>query len=98
MDTQNMEDDEYVVSIIASLKEIAQSGDEILMMDSALANGTTFVLGRVILNMSPERGNCFKRFVINNLYRFLQKNFRSNISNLKIAPSKTLQVGMQYEI
>ncbi|ONM13765.1 potassium transporter 26 [Zea mays] len=98
MDTQNMEDHEYVVSIIASLKEIAQSGDEILMMDSALANGTTFVLGRVILNMSPERGNCFKRFVINNLYRFLQKNFRSNISNLKIAPSKTLQVGMQYEI
>ncbi|NP_001148930.1 potassium transporter 17 [Zea mays] len=98
MDTQNMEDDEYVVSIVASLKEIAQSGAEILMMDSALANGTTFVLGRVILNMSPQRNNCFKRFVINNLYRFLQKNFRSNISSLKIAPSKTLQVGMQYEI
>ncbi|KAJ1269081.1 hypothetical protein BS78_07G183300 [Paspalum vaginatum] len=29
MDTQNMEDDEYVVSIIASLKEIAQNDDEI---------------------------------------------------------------------
>lgn len=97
MDTQNMEDDEYVLSIIASLKEIAQSDDETMMMDSALANGTTFVLGRVILKMSSKQ-NCFKRFVINNLYRFLQKNFRSNISSLKIAPSKTLQIGMQYEI
>ncbi|CAD6246041.1 unnamed protein product [Miscanthus lutarioriparius] len=97
MDTQNMEDDEYVLSIIASLKEIAQSDDETMMMDSALANGTTFVLGRVILKMSSKQ-NCFKRFVISNLYRFLQKNFRSNISSLKIAPSKTLQIGMQYEI
>ncbi|WVZ92262.1 hypothetical protein U9M48_038342 [Paspalum notatum var. saurae] len=97
MDTQNMEDDEYVVSIIASLKEIAQNDDEIAIMDSALANGSTFVFGRVILRMS-SRHNCFKRIVINNLYRFLQKNFRSNISNLKITPSKTLQVGMQYEI
>lgn len=97
MDTQNMEDDEYALSIITSLKEIAQSDDESMMMDSALANGTTFVLGRVILKMSSKQ-NCFKRFVINNLYRFLQKNFRSNISSLKIAPSKTLQIGMQYEI
>ncbi|OQU80922.1 hypothetical protein SORBI_3007G209900 [Sorghum bicolor] len=97
MDTQNMEDDDYVLSIIASLKEIAQSNDETMIMDSALANGTTFVLGRVILKMSSKQ-SCFKRFVVNNLYRFLQKNFRSNISSLKIAPSKTLQIGMQYEI
>ncbi|WVZ79083.1 hypothetical protein U9M48_026708 [Paspalum notatum var. saurae] len=98
MDTQSMEDDEYVVSVIASLKEIAQSDDEIAVMDSALANGSSFVFGRVILKMGAGHGNCFKRFVINNLYRFLQKNFRSNVSSLKIAPSKTLQIGMHYEI
>ncbi|PAN36240.1 hypothetical protein PAHAL_6G260900 [Panicum hallii] len=97
MDNQNMEEDEYVVSIIASLKEIAQNADEVAMMDSALANGSTFIFGRVILKMSDNH-NCFKRFIINNLYRFLQKNFRSNLSSLKIAPSKTLQIGIQYEI
>lgn len=97
MDNHNMEGDEYVASIIASLKEIAENEDEITVMDSALTNGSTFVLGRTILKMST-RHNCFKRFIIDNLYRFLQKNFRSNISSLKIAPGKTLQVGMQYEI
>ena len=97
MDKQSMEDDEYVVSIIASLKEIAQNADEVAMMDSALANGSTFIFGRVILKMSDNH-NCFKRFIINNLYRFLQKNFRSNLSSLKIAPSKTLQIGIHYEI
>jgi len=97
MDNQNMKDDEYVVSIIASLKEIAQNADEVAMMDSALANGSTFIFGRVILKMTDNH-NCFKRFIINNLYRFLQKNFRSNLSSLKIAPSKTLQIGIQYEI
>ncbi|KAL6858930.1 hypothetical protein ACP4OV_017932 [Aristida adscensionis] len=96
-DIQNMEDNEYVASVIASLKEIAENDDEITLMDSALANGSTFVFGRVILKMSSKH-NCFKRFVINNLYRFLQKNFRSNISSLRISPGKTLQVGMQYEI
>ncbi|KAK3123830.1 hypothetical protein QOZ80_8AG0636690 [Eleusine coracana subsp. coracana] len=97
MDNQNMDDDEYVASVIASMKEIAENEDEIMVMDSAFANGSTFVLGRVILKMSNNQ-NCFKRFVTNNLYRFLQKNFRSNIASLKIAPGKTLQVGMQYEI
>jgi KUP system potassium uptake protein len=97
MDRQNMDDDEYVVSVIAALKEIAENEDEIMVVDSAFANGSTFVLGRVILKMGTDH-NCIKRFIINNLYRFLQKNFRSNISSLKIAPGKTLQVGMQYEI
>ncbi|TVU05211.1 hypothetical protein EJB05_48365 [Eragrostis curvula] len=85
MDSRNMDDDEYVISVIASLKEIAENEDEIMATDSALVNGSTFVHGRIILNMSDNH-NCFKRFVINNLYRFLQKNFRSNISGLKIAP------------
>ncbi|KAF8690134.1 hypothetical protein HU200_041374 [Digitaria exilis] len=97
MDNQNMKDDEYILSIIASLKAIAQNDDEVAVMDSALANGSTFIFGRVILKMSDNH-NCFKRFIINNLYRFLQKNFRSNLSSLTIAPSKTLQIGMQYEI
>ncbi|KAL6661777.1 hypothetical protein ACP70R_001161 [Stipagrostis hirtigluma subsp. patula] len=97
MDNQDMEDSEYIASVIASLKDIAENENEIALIDSALANGSSFVIGRVILSMSTRK-NCFKRFVINNLYRFLQKNFRSNISSLKIAPGKTLQIGMQYEI
>uniref|UniRef100_A0A0D9X9M4 Potassium transporter n=1 Tax=Leersia perrieri TaxID=77586 RepID=A0A0D9X9M4_9ORYZ len=97
MDNHNMEGDEYVATVIASLKEIAENDDEILVLDSALINGSSFVVGRTIIKMSPNH-NCFKRFFINNLYRFLQKNFRSNMSSLKINPGKTLQVGMQYEI
>ncbi|XP_052165623.1 potassium transporter 26 isoform X2 [Oryza glaberrima] len=97
MDNHNMEGDDYVASVIASLKEIAENDDEILVLDSALINGSTFVLGRTIIKMGT-RHNCLKRFFINNLYRFLQKNFRSNMSSLKINPGKTLQVGMLYEI
>ncbi|EMS63119.1 Potassium transporter 26 [Triticum urartu] len=96
MDNHNMDDDDFVVLVVASLKQIADN-DEILLLDSAFTNGTSFVIGRTILKMSITR-NCFKRFVINNLYRFLQKNFRSNMSSLRIAPGKTLQVGMHYEI
>lgn len=96
MDNHNMDDDDFVVLVVASLKQIADN-DEILLLDSAFTNGTSFVIGRTILKMSITR-NCFKRFVINSLYRFLQKNFRSNMSSLKIAPGKTLQVGMHYEI
>lgn len=96
MDNHNMDDDDFVVLVVASLKQIADN-DEILLLDSAFTNGTSFVIGRTILRMSTTR-NCFKRFVINNLHRFLQKNFRSNMSSLKIAPGKTLQVGMHYEI
>lgn len=97
MDNHNMEGDDYVASVIASLKEIAENDDEILVLDSALINGSTFVLGRTIIKMGT-RHNCLKRFFINNLYRFLQKNFRSNMSSLKINPGKTLQVGILYEI
>ncbi|KAM0869977.1 hypothetical protein ACQ4PT_040335 [Festuca glaucescens] len=97
MDKHNIDDDDFVVLVVASLKEIADNNDETLLLDSAFTNGTTFVFGRTILKMGTGR-NRFKRFVINNLYRFLQKNFRSNMSSLKIAPGKTLQVGMHYEI
>ncbi|KAG8087964.1 hypothetical protein GUJ93_ZPchr0010g7724 [Zizania palustris] len=97
MDNHNMEGDEYIASVIACLKEIAENVDETVVLDSALMHGSTFVLGRTIIKMGT-RHNCFKRFVVNNLYRFLQKNFRSNMSSLQINPGKTLQVGMQYDI
>ncbi|KAM0880388.1 hypothetical protein ACQ4PT_033605 [Festuca glaucescens] len=97
MDKHNIDDDDFVVLVVASLKEIAENNDETLLLDSAFTNGTTFVFGRTILKMGSGQ-NRFKRFVINNLYRFLQKNFRSNMSSLKIAPGKTLQIGMHYEI
>uniref|UniRef100_A0ACD6AI71 Uncharacterized protein n=1 Tax=Avena sativa TaxID=4498 RepID=A0ACD6AI71_AVESA len=96
MDNHSMYEDDFVVLAVASLKEIAENNDETIMLDSAFTNGTSFVFGRTILKMGT--GNRFQRFVINMLYRFLQKNFRSNMSSLKIAPGKTLQVGMHYEI
>lgn len=97
MDNHNIDDDNFVVLVVASLKKIAENDHEIALLDSAFTNETTFVLGRTILKMSAKH-NCFKRFVVNELYRFLQKNFRSNMSSLKIAHGKALQVGMLYEI
>jgi KUP system potassium uptake protein len=96
-DKHNIDGDDFVVSVVASLKEIVENDDETLLMDLGFTNGTSFVLGRTLLKMGDGQ-NCFKRFVINNLYRLLQKNFRSNMSSLKIAPGKTLQIGMHYEI
>ncbi|EAY77102.1 hypothetical protein OsI_05063 [Oryza sativa Indica Group] len=58
----------------------------------------SYVLGRTVLRMRRRARNWPKRFVINELYRFLQKNFRSNVSTLKLDHAKTLQIGMIYEI
>ncbi|PKA58344.1 Potassium transporter 26 [Apostasia shenzhenica] len=97
MDRQSMDGADYARSIVAVLKEIARDGREVEQLDSALTEGAIFVLGRIILN-AGEKNGCFKKWAINNLYRFLQKNFRSNVAALRIPPSKVLQVGMLYEI
>uniref|UniRef100_A0A6V7QRB4 Potassium transporter n=1 Tax=Ananas comosus var. bracteatus TaxID=296719 RepID=A0A6V7QRB4_ANACO len=97
MDNHNMEGDEYAESVISALKEIAESEQEIEKLHLSLNKGVIFVLGRIILKMSNKH-SCFERFVIDHLYRFLQKNFRSNVATLRIPPGKILQVGMLYEI
>ncbi|PUZ53120.1 hypothetical protein GQ55_5G029000 [Panicum hallii var. hallii] len=97
MDKYDLVGDGFVGSAVAALKEAAESAEEAEAVDSALGDGYVVVFGRTILHMGGEH-NWFKRFVINYLYRFLQKNFRSSVSMLKIDHVKTLQVGMLYEI
>ncbi|KAK8946183.1 Potassium transporter 26 [Platanthera guangdongensis] len=98
MDQHRMDGDEYVSSIIAVIREVDANAREVDLTDSATCcNDAIFVLGRIILNAGEKNGN-FKKWVINNLYRFLQKNFRSNVAALRIPASKSLQVGMLYEI
>ncbi|XP_073010882.1 potassium transporter 26-like [Typha latifolia] len=97
MDSHNMGGDEYAESVIAALEEIATDAVEVEMLHSALDSGAIFVLGRIILKMDKKHG-WFKHFAVDNLYRFLQKNFRSNVATLRIPPGKILQVGMLYEI
>ncbi|XP_043714495.1 potassium transporter 26-like [Telopea speciosissima] len=96
-DTPNIEGDEYVASVVEILKEQAVSREEIERLELAMGKGFVFVTGRTIL-LSRETNSWFSRITINYLYRFLQKNFRSAVSTLKVPTSKTLQVGMLYEI
>ncbi|KAJ4753061.1 Potassium transporter [Rhynchospora pubera] len=97
MDVHSMEGNEFAESVIAAFREAAEDEEEKKMLDAALQDGIVFVLGRVILRMTDKQGR-FRQLVINNFYRFLQKNFRSNVATLKIPPGKHLQVGMLYEI
>ncbi|XP_042491356.1 potassium transporter 26-like [Macadamia integrifolia] len=96
-DIPDMEGNDYVASVMESLKDQAVSSDEIKRLDSAMERGFVFVTGRTILH-ATDKNNFFSRMTINYVYRFLQKNFRSSISTLKVPTSKTLQVGMLYEI
>ncbi|MQM19580.1 hypothetical protein Taro_052585 [Colocasia esculenta] len=99
MDYPDMEGEEFLTSVIEALKDKAAGRDdqEVEALESALTKGVVFVLGRTILKTSPRSG-WFTRFVIDNLYRFLQKNFRSAMATMRVPPGKVLQVGMLYEI
>ncbi|KAL6839916.1 hypothetical protein ACP4OV_029726 [Aristida adscensionis] len=96
-DKRDLAGDEFAAAAVAAVKGAAGGAEEAAAMDAALADGHMVVLGRTILRMGSKHG-WFKCFVINNLYRFLQKNFRSSVSMLNIEPSNTLQVGMLYDI
>ncbi|KQJ86211.1 potassium transporter 6 [Brachypodium distachyon] len=99
MDKQDMEGDEFLDSVVAALKEVAGGGEEEAeMMGLAWRSGVSIVIGRTILTASEGQLGWFKRFVLDHLYRFLQKNFRSTCAALKIDHAKTLQVGMRYKI
>ncbi|KAF6159752.1 hypothetical protein GIB67_030010 [Kingdonia uniflora] len=96
-DAPNMEGVEFVASVVEKLKEEIEDIDEMAMLESVASKGVVYVLGRTILK-SSEKNGWVAHCVIDYSYRFLQKNFRSAISTLKIPPSKMLQVGMLYEL
>lgn len=98
MDIPNMEGEDYVASIIQKLKEQGETPEENQLLELATTHHeVVFVTGRIILKSSKKNG-WLSYFVIDTMYRFLQKNFRSSVSTLRIPPSKMLQVGMLYEI
>ncbi|KAG0497301.1 hypothetical protein HPP92_001778 [Vanilla planifolia] len=98
MDEQVMDEAEYVGSVLQLVKEVAGDASEMEILNSAAGSREViFVLGRIILHATDKNGG-FRKWIINILYRFLQKNFRSSVSTLRIPPSKSLQVGMLYEV
>ncbi|KAH9324656.1 hypothetical protein KI387_004834 [Taxus chinensis] len=56
-----------------------------------------FVMGKPTLRTS-KKSMWIDRMVIDNLYRFLERNSRSSLDSLNIPPSSFLQLGMFYEI
>jgi KUP system potassium uptake protein len=98
MDKQDMEGDEFLESIVAALKDVAGGAGEAAMMDRARRKRVSIVIGRTILTASGGKQGWFKRFFINHMYRFLQKNFNSSVATLKMDHDKTLQVGNRYKI
>ncbi|KQK03685.1 potassium transporter 6 [Brachypodium distachyon] len=96
MDKQEVElvGGEFLDSVFAALKAVAGDEDEARMMELARKSGVSIVVGRTILAAGTGQG-WFKRFVLDNFYRFLQKNFRSA---LDIDHANTLQVGIRYNI
>ncbi|KAF3788192.1 hypothetical protein EJ110_NYTH21331 [Nymphaea thermarum] len=96
-DVPGMEDDEFIASVMEKIKEQVDSNDELTKLESAKVHDVVFVMGRTILRSNKQNG-CIDRIIINYVYRFLQKNFRSTVSMLGIHPEKLLQVGILYEI
>ncbi|KAL3521605.1 hypothetical protein ACH5RR_019754 [Cinchona calisaya] len=96
-DPQSFNEDGIVASIVAKLRETAETEEEAEKLGKAFEKGVVFVAGRTILK-SKESNGWLSHFVIDYLYRFLQKNCRSILGSLRIPPGRFLQVGMQYEI
>ncbi|KAK3032959.1 hypothetical protein RJ639_036130 [Escallonia herrerae] len=92
-DLVNMEEKDYVASIVAKIREQAETNNEIQKIGSSAEKEVVFVIGRTLLKSNPNNG-WLSRFAINYLYRFIQKNCRAEISVLEMPPDRTLQVGM----
>ncbi|KAL0400633.1 UNVERIFIED_CONTAM: Potassium transporter 26 [Sesamum latifolium] len=96
-DYQDMKGDDYVASVVIQLEGLIHTRNEKQKIQSAAQKETVFIIGRTILKANKESG-MIARFMIDYLYRFLQKNSRSAVSTLEIPSERTLQVGMLYEI
>ncbi|XP_052186691.1 potassium transporter 26-like [Diospyros lotus] len=96
-DPVTMEGDGFEGSVVEKLQETAETAGEKLKLEAAAEKGAVFVTGRTILTSKKEKG-WIERFVIDCLYRFLQKNSRAATSSMQVPVESTLQVGMLYEI
>ncbi|GMP24682.1 hypothetical protein CsSME_00001864 [Camellia sinensis var. sinensis] len=97
-DSPSMNGDDFVASVVGRLRELAETAGEKQELESAAEKGAVFVIGRTILKSNKDN-SWFSRFIIDHLYRFLQKNSRAAISTLQVVPPEnTLQIGMLYEI
>lgn len=96
-DPQSFKEDDIVASIVEKLRSIAEAEEEAEKLGKAFEKGVVFVAGRTILK-SKESNGCLAHWVIDYMYRFLQKNCTSVLTSLKIPPERFLQVGMHYEI
>ncbi|CAI9092363.1 OLC1v1027580C1 [Oldenlandia corymbosa var. corymbosa] len=96
-DSIDMDEGDYIASILDKLLDSAENAYEQRKIDSAAQEETVFVIGRTLLRANQTNG-WVTRLAIDYLYRFLQKNSRSSVSALQVPPEKTLQVGMLYEV
>lgn len=96
-DSLNMEGGDYIRAMVATLEGHAETTTEKEKINSAAENENIFMIGWTILKANQEKG-WFARFTIDYLYRFLQKNCRSSVSELQMPTDKMLQVGILYNI
>lgn len=96
-DSQDMNGGEFVDLVVGKLGELGDNVCEKEKIQREAGEGNVFVVGRTILRANKESGR-LARFVIDCVYRFLQKNSRAAVSALEIPAERTLQIGMVYEI
>ncbi|KAF7147533.1 hypothetical protein RHSIM_Rhsim03G0197800 [Rhododendron simsii] len=96
-DSPGMDGEDFIALVVGKLCEISETTGEKRKLRLAEESGAVFVVGRTILKSNKKKG-WFARFVIDYLYRFLQKNCRAAVSALVVPPESTLQIGMVYEI
>ncbi|KAE9464785.1 hypothetical protein C3L33_03307, partial [Rhododendron williamsianum] len=96
-DSPGMDGEDFIALVVGKLSEISETTGEKWKLRLAEESGAVFVVGRTILKSNKKKG-WFARFVIDYLYRFLQKNCRAAVSALIVPPESTLQIGMVYEI
>ncbi|XP_027062950.1 potassium transporter 5-like [Coffea arabica] len=71
--------------------------DELQAVDKASEQGVFYLLGEA--KVVAKQDSCFfRKFIVNNAYSFLRKNFRQGEKVLAIPKTRLLRVGMVYEI
>ncbi|KAL3609590.1 hypothetical protein D5086_000610 [Populus alba] len=82
---------------IASAQVSNGAEDEIQFVQKAGEKGVVYLLGETEVVAEPK-SSWFKRLVVNHVYSFLRKNFRTGEKFLAIPRTRILRVGMTYEI
>jgi KUP system potassium uptake protein len=71
--------------------------DAVNHLNSSRRHGIVYILGHTELRASHD-SNFFRKFIINVLYNFIRRNFRSSLHTLNIPHTRLLQVGMVHYI